>query len=501
MPTPIPQRPIILSNRPPEYQKQYNIVQSRDGSLSFAPINRFALTLPPEIMSDIFLHCLPDEEFIDPTWSGRAPFLLCHICRQWRRIAMNTPRLWASLYIDYNWFGQTGTDTFLCDWVSRAKDVPLALRVDQGSGWSIQPGVNIDEDQLYTVLQQIGQRSFQWKNIWLCVYPDFVEDLFPAAAEFPELTKLCLDLTSEYDFGWNFQGYPPYALKNARSLHELQFERVPWMLTIPYETLKIYSAENATVLECIEILRNATNLSSSTFTLLDCSPDPITSLSPLVNLRDLTLSENAYSLEPLLTMDVLRLLTLPSLNHLHLKFRDAEDRFPSDISELAFLTSRSLHRLEKLTLCYLPTSEAGLMQCLQNVPRITSLRLQLCSRIDDLLNRLTNDRDFLPRLEYLHIIHGEDSWRVLRMEYLAPTPDGILDMLSSRRYISDAAEGPVQLQTFQFDVNESIHESEAANLLMASVVSDPRYKQLEDSGMNLWVGKLKRELDAWWVEY
>ncbi|KAF7370848.1 hypothetical protein MSAN_00718500 [Mycena sanguinolenta] len=365
------------------------------------------------------------------------------------------PGLWASLYIDYDWFGQTGTDTFLWFWLVH------------------QPGVNVDEDQLY-------------------------EDLFPTGGEFPQLTKLCVDLASEYIFGYDFQGYPPYALKNARSLHQLHFERVPWMLTIPYETLKIYSTENVTVSECIEVLRNAINLSSSTFSLIPDTPqDPITSLSPLVNLRDLTLSESVRTAPPLLAMNLLRHLTVPSLNHLTLKFEAVDLDMPPavDISEFVFFTSRSLHRLEKLTLCFLPTSETVLVQCLQDMPCITTLRIQLYTPIDNVLDRLANDRDFLPRLEYLHIIHGTPPWSLL--EYDGPTPDRLFGMLSSRRHPSDVGQRPVQLQAFQFEIYDA---SYAANLFIVSVVSDPRYGQFEDSGMTLSIGTLNWGSMSWWVD-
>lgn len=53
-------------------------------------------SLSPEILSEIFLHCLTDREI---TGSSRPPLLLCHVCSKWRRIALCTPRLWSSLSI------------------------------------------------------------------------------------------------------------------------------------------------------------------------------------------------------------------------------------------------------------------------------------------------------------------------------------------------------------------------------------------------------------------
>ncbi|KAJ7751712.1 hypothetical protein B0H16DRAFT_1211046, partial [Mycena metata] len=49
------------------------------------------LTLPVEVTTEIFVHCLPEN----PILSGKlAPLLLGRICRKWRDIAYGHPRLW-----------------------------------------------------------------------------------------------------------------------------------------------------------------------------------------------------------------------------------------------------------------------------------------------------------------------------------------------------------------------------------------------------------------------
>ncbi|TEB23832.1 hypothetical protein FA13DRAFT_1397898 [Coprinellus micaceus] len=51
--------------------------------------------LPTEILTSIFLLCLPTRSDI-PT-SAVAPLLLCHVCDYWRRLARATPFLWLDL--------------------------------------------------------------------------------------------------------------------------------------------------------------------------------------------------------------------------------------------------------------------------------------------------------------------------------------------------------------------------------------------------------------------
>ncbi|KAF9061803.1 hypothetical protein BDP27DRAFT_1234582, partial [Rhodocollybia butyracea] len=59
-----------------------------------APIRR----LPVEVLSEIFLFCLPVDR--NPVRSVKeAPLLLTRICRRWRDIALENPRLWTGIHI------------------------------------------------------------------------------------------------------------------------------------------------------------------------------------------------------------------------------------------------------------------------------------------------------------------------------------------------------------------------------------------------------------------
>ncbi|KAJ7451657.1 hypothetical protein FB451DRAFT_1000791, partial [Mycena latifolia] len=56
------------------------------------------LALPREIASEIFLQCLLpfpvfSEDYKDSPYLSTAPLLLLQICREWRSIAISTPRL------------------------------------------------------------------------------------------------------------------------------------------------------------------------------------------------------------------------------------------------------------------------------------------------------------------------------------------------------------------------------------------------------------------------
>ncbi|KAJ6562466.1 hypothetical protein B0H19DRAFT_1144629 [Mycena capillaripes] len=52
-----------------------------------------ALTLPNEIVSEIFIHFLPIYPLCPPLTGTLSPTALTQICRQWREIALSTPAL------------------------------------------------------------------------------------------------------------------------------------------------------------------------------------------------------------------------------------------------------------------------------------------------------------------------------------------------------------------------------------------------------------------------
>ncbi|KAJ7940156.1 hypothetical protein B0H13DRAFT_1454893, partial [Mycena leptocephala] len=79
--------------------------------------------LPPEILAEIFIHCLPTQEFVTPDLTT-APLILCGICRRWREVALSTPKLWNSLFLQLNTYK---TADFCQMWLSRARGAPLSL--------------------------------------------------------------------------------------------------------------------------------------------------------------------------------------------------------------------------------------------------------------------------------------------------------------------------------------------------------------------------------------
>ncbi|KAJ7084948.1 hypothetical protein C8R44DRAFT_51227 [Mycena epipterygia] len=114
------------------------------------------LTVPNEITSNIFVHCLPDQGRVWPS-AGAAPLLLAQICRHWRDIALSTGELWASVAFNfgnpYMWYGEAllpgPSSNYKCAsqiiaaWFPRAAGRPLslAIRCDHDSSAKVPPEV------------------------------------------------------------------------------------------------------------------------------------------------------------------------------------------------------------------------------------------------------------------------------------------------------------------------------------------------------------------------
>ncbi|KAG2151513.1 hypothetical protein DEU56DRAFT_850437 [Suillus clintonianus] len=103
--------------------------------------------LPTEVLSEIFVYCLPETSHLSPA-SKLAPMLLTRICRRWREVAVSMPSLWCGLSMkvdDRDW----QRAAFCYDsWLERSRGRPLslALRCERGH-WTelrslLQPYLN-----------------------------------------------------------------------------------------------------------------------------------------------------------------------------------------------------------------------------------------------------------------------------------------------------------------------------------------------------------------------
>ncbi|KAF8205688.1 hypothetical protein K438DRAFT_1964104 [Mycena galopus ATCC 62051] len=411
-----------LSNHPPDYQNQYMLV-NKEGWLGFAAVNRRILALPPEILTDIFFFCLPFR-----------------VCRQWRNIVLSTPQLWSSICFDIDFeceYGPLYVDLVRM-WFSRARRIPLWIH--WGTFQSSKPS-----DSLLEIICGLSQ---QWQDI------EFGDTIplasLPLQGIYPSLERLCI--------------YPPYnhqpilSFRNAPRLRDVYIPEYTTMIQLPLHQLVSFHTDNIDIQECFELFRQATNLVDLriAFAVADESTEPV-----------------PMSLLKTLKTPALKTLTL-TLNPQYF-WSNGSDLF--DTSPFQSFVSQSAFQLHTLTLSHVPNTEA-LIDYLNAAPTVVHLTLQISDYVGNsnpVFAKLTGHRDFLPKLESLHIALSAHNTHV--------DASLVVSVLIWRCMTSAVA----RLQSFQLGVREN----SAAEISGAikSIKSHPVYLELEASGMDLDVGR------------
>jgi hypothetical protein len=132
------------------YQKQ--LVQERLGSYSY-PV----LTLPNEIVAEIFIHFLPLYPLCPPLTGRSSPTILTQICQKWREIALATPKLWRAISLTADI--DLEQRLHMCHaWLTRSCSCPLSIR-------------GLDAPQL---LEAVIPCRARWEYLDLTLFPAYL---------------------------------------------------------------------------------------------------------------------------------------------------------------------------------------------------------------------------------------------------------------------------------------------------------------------------------------
>ena len=154
-----------------------------------------ARRLLPDVLCEIFYHCLPDDR--NPILSAtEAPMLLTRVCSIWRAVALTSPLIWARLHISlpgnpcfspsfgtrlssaaiakrYQVFSNVMELRCLAvkDWLTRAGTCPLSISLSYPMGFIEVVDNSVNDREAYDVteplFQQILSFSQRWKHVEL----------------------------------------------------------------------------------------------------------------------------------------------------------------------------------------------------------------------------------------------------------------------------------------------------------------------------------------------
>ncbi|KAJ7903835.1 hypothetical protein B0H13DRAFT_2025532, partial [Mycena leptocephala] len=85
------------------------------------------LTLPNEIVSEIFVHFVPPYPQRPPLTGILSPNTLARICRQWREVALATPALWRAIRLSDDRIVLERQRHIADTWLSRSRFCPLSV--------------------------------------------------------------------------------------------------------------------------------------------------------------------------------------------------------------------------------------------------------------------------------------------------------------------------------------------------------------------------------------
>ncbi|KAF8146490.1 hypothetical protein K438DRAFT_1944552 [Mycena galopus ATCC 62051] len=451
------------------------------------------LSLPFEVISDIFIQCLPDLQHADPIFKFSPqklpiPLLLSQICKAWKDVVLDTPKLWAIFRICVEfWPTDHGLGSRrLAKWVERAGSSPLSFVLER-----IQPHFDTPKSPSQ-ILGPILALSTRWQTVGLRLpRRDLITDQFRSGlhGKLPTLEELHISpVGSDETVITAFELAPSLRSVFLRGLS-------PTLILLPWNQLTHFSGEWLNAKACSYILRLAVSLIECKLTGLGRgSMDEeaeLNLLPPHLALKVLHLKASS---------EVLFTLALPSLVEL-----DYED---GDISQyhqrfISFL-SRSRPPLVRLFL-----HGGAYQRVLHGSSFLLGLTVLEISDLDpagmsDLLNNLRVDpAAFLPNLESLAL----SVWEMFNSTEETSKVDygNLVDALELRWQRNGLGSG---LKSFRMqwgadewsDNSLDDHPNKFISTLPATFrLSLPRFQKLLEEGMHISVTAQTGKMSQIWI--
>jgi hypothetical protein len=360
-----------------------------------APIRR----VPPEVMAEIFLQLAEieaetgscasylydygevfEKKYIVRPFRDQAPLIFGRICRDWRSIALSTPRLWNSISLECR-NRKIRSNISLCDmWLKRSGSLPLSIRLYRHwilpSERDIITQQTIDHwQELIRIILPYAQR---WRFLDLANVPDsFYDSLYGLLPDYaPMLEALCVSHDDDLEPA-NARSTPRIGIRFMRKLRILYLDSLggtditaggEWQ-TLPWSQLTHIDVGECSAYDCLHILGQALAAVACKFTVTRDSPLqhlPI-SHSGLRTLK-IVVDANLLLLWSCLTCSVLSTLSIESENAGMVTDHTFFQGLPSFITR----TDKSI---KDFTMQGSSLTDNQFASCLADMPRLHHLRV------------------------------------------------------------------------------------------------------------------------------
>ncbi|KAK7024985.1 F-box domain-containing protein [Favolaschia claudopus] len=320
--------------------------------------------MPPELLREIFHWSMPrlKSRAVD---IQRSPWLLTHVCSQWRTVALAMPSLWSLFYLQYS----------ALDDAQPAYSLPLVeLQLQRAQKLKIHFYGNsaLHSQPQTAIFRLLADHCTRWEELSLGLTPDIAPLLNDLRDRIPYLQKLWIQWTSREDQGAThsidcFQMAP--ALHDVGIYYGFNFVEVP----LPAHQLTRYESDCG-IEQHLRMLKMAPNLVEAH---VDIDWAPASDIRheeiEMLHLRRLYVSNPKF----------LPFLRVPALEELSLEILDDYDeddkRVPSYLFSLLDRSSCSLRRL-----CVRGFAADEINTLLLQVPSITELLIigQFATELD-----------------------------------------------------------------------------------------------------------------------
>ncbi|KAJ7140953.1 hypothetical protein C8R44DRAFT_762145 [Mycena epipterygia] len=399
------------------------------------------LKLPPEIIAEIFLHCL-EGEVAPHDMSPTPAFAIIRVCRHWRTIGLSLSRLWCSLKI------RNPSRDLLSLCIGRSAEHPLSLHLTVSDG---------------DTLLDIQQFLPRIRGLYLeCTWKQWNRMAGSQGQQLPLLRALALSAWDE-PRAPNQYPLPITIFHDAPELRELYLHSVsPVQVRLPWSQLTSFHGTN---------LYLSFHVLCLMVSLINCSlretkiylPTSITSGGPPLNasLKSLQIDDDR----------LLRFWRLPALKTLHLCAESHRDT--SNLSDFLSLSECSIEHVHFSGY----NNEQEVISSLELLPDLVELKLTPPSIFTSNLffQWLIDFPAFLPNLARFEIEADGYNW----------TDQTLVDMLWCRWHLDHASFSILQADDVEEQGHVQLVAFKASCPLYMAEVDALRVQSLRANGMTI----------------
>ncbi|KAJ6504156.1 hypothetical protein C8R47DRAFT_1316364 [Mycena vitilis] len=217
------------------------------------------LTLPNEIISEIFLLSLPDYPRCPPLIGPLSPTSLTQICPIWREIALTTPALWRAIAFSTDAIIPFARRLEMFDlWLRRSRHCPLSVELvsfDDADLFEDDHYMSPNAAAAVSAVSAAVVHSARWEYLTIHVSAHISPTIFPTiGAAMPLLLRLDLNLGNTTDI---VAFRDPPLLRTV--ILDLDYA-FAFSLLLPLAQLTSLSLTNASPGACLPFLQQTPNL-------------------------------------------------------------------------------------------------------------------------------------------------------------------------------------------------------------------------------------------------